>query len=173
MMTGHPSSPPWPSSSKTSLPYRPLLPSITHLTTNRAPRPPYHATCTSFEGPSASPHPSSPPVGPFASNLASHSLVSTDSYTIGHSMDSYEQSGVPSPHRGGRASLSEPAFWSDGSGGKERRYPKVPGAPECVGGAKPCRTGTQRRRREEGFDDPQMTTMRHLPSVLRTRTSYW
>ena len=48
-------------------------------------------------------------------------------------MDSYEQSGVPAPHQGTRASLSEPAFSRDRSGGKERRYSKGPRHPRTRG----------------------------------------
>ena len=66
------------------------------------------------------------------------------------------------PHRGAHASLSEPAFWSDGEGKEDT--PKVPGAPERVGGARPRWTRTQRRRGGRRIRPPQMmTTTKHFP----------
>ena len=48
--------------------------------------------------------------------------------SIGHGMDSYEQSGMPVLHRGACTSLSDPAFSSDESGGGKEifRRPQAP-----------------------------------------------
>ena len=76
------------------------------------------------------------------------------------------------PRRGAHASLSEPAFWSDGEGKEDT--PKVPDAPERMGGVRPHRT----RPKEGGggqkdLRTPQMTTTTKYPPVLRTRTGHW
>ena len=140
------------------MPYRPLLPSITHLTTNRAPHPPCHATCAPFEDPSAPSCPSSPPACPSASHLPSHKLVRTDSYTTGHSMDSYEQSDVPAPHRGARASPSDPAFSSDESGGGKKKFqrsqaPRMRGRSETSLDSDPKKEGGKKDSTTPDDDD--------------------